>query len=134
MAELRYLGSATWSRVIQKEDDTFSHLVAVERGDTVEIEDRVATRWVDETPRQNRVFVYAGSDEDPYKDEYEEEVLGGNATPAPKLDMGSTSPGGVPQFETADSKVESDKRTAKSASTRTAPSGNANADAAAKSQ
>lgn len=74
MADLRYVGSATWTRVVTDKDGKFSRLENVEPNDIVEFSDKDAEHLCKpDAPRGYRVFVIAGSDEDPYQDEYNEE-------------------------------------------------------------
>ena len=75
MADLRYMGSATWTRVVVDKEGKFLRLDSVERGDIVEFSDKEAKHLCKpDTPRGYRVFVEAGSNEDPYRDEYKEET------------------------------------------------------------
>lgn len=121
MADIRYVGTASWTRVLTKDDGTFDRMITVKPGETVsDLDNDVAKKLSDPSvPRSLRSFVVANSDEDPYKDDYEEpynDSSNPQASDLPKLDMGSTRPGGEPQFElTAEQKAinEREERAAK---------------------
>src|SRR5688572_32605442 len=111
MGSIRYVGTATWTRVVTKDDGTFAKMVTVKPGETVDdLDSDTADKLSNpDVPRSLRSFVVAGSDEDPYKDDYEEpydEASNPQASNVPELDMGSTRPGGEPQFKlTAEQKA-----------------------------
>lgn len=133
MASIRYVGSANWTRVVTKDDGTFDRMVTVKPGETVDdLDNHTAEKLSDPAvPRSLRSFVVANSDEDPYKDDYEEpydDASNPQATRNPKLDMGSTRPGGEPQFELTAAQKEAADREAKAAQSR------ANANAEPKNQ
>lgn len=85
MASLRYVGTATWSRTVLKDDGSFERFVAVRPGDTVNDLDSAATDKLADvnTPRSLRNFVVANSSEDPYKNNQPE--VEGAVAPAPKV-------------------------------------------------
>lgn len=94
MADIRYLGSSTWSRVLCKDDGSFDRMVNVAPGESVSVPDEIAEVLANpSTPRHLRLFVYANSSEDPNSSNYEASrwaAVRGNATAYPELDMGST--------------------------------------------
>lgn len=115
MAGVRYVGTATWTRVLVKDDGTLDRMVAVKPGDVVDdLDSGTADKLSDPSvPRGLRNFVVANSHEDPYRDDYEEpynESSNAQATDNPKLDMGSTRPGGDPQFVLSPAEEENLKR------------------------
>jgi hypothetical protein len=123
MTSVRYVGTASWTRVLTKDDGTFDKMVAVKPGDVVDDLDKDTAEKLSDpsVPRSLRSFVVANSDEDPYKDDYEEpynDSSNPQASDIPKLDMGSTRPGGEPQFELTAEQKAINERQAKAASRR----------------
>lgn len=106
MASLRYVGSASWDRVILDDEGKFKELKKYYTGDVVEdlSDEQVEALANPATPRHFRTFVEVGGSEDPESDKFTPgpyEAVGGNASAYPKLDMGSTVTGdGAPQFLT----------------------------------
>lgn len=94
MPDVRYMGSAHWTQVVTKDDGKFDKTVNVAPGEVVSLTDAQANKLADPSvPRANRVFVMAGSSEDPESKDYEYskyDRVTGNASADPALDFGST--------------------------------------------
>lgn len=100
MAKVRYVGTAAWVRSIRDDKGNPTSTVAVVPGEVVELTDQQSGHLANQSvPRHLRVFVLAGTHEDPQSEKfvptrYDAVNTVGNASAFPEQDMGSTLPGG----------------------------------------
>jgi hypothetical protein len=69
MPDVRYMGKHHWTQVVLKDDGSFKEFNIVAPGESVSVSDDVATRLL-QGPRDARLFVAAGSSEDPNSKDY----------------------------------------------------------------
>jgi len=69
MPDVRYMGKHHWTQVVLKDDGSFKGFNNVAPGETVSVTDEQAQRLL-QGPRDARLFVAAGSSEDPNSKDY----------------------------------------------------------------
>lgn len=69
MPDVRYMGKHHWTKTVLKEDGTFKGYEIIQPGETVSVDEQAAERLLS-GPRDARLFVAAGSSEDPNSGDY----------------------------------------------------------------
>lgn len=109
MTDVRYLGSAHWTRTVLTEDGKFKKFENVAPGEVVSVEGDVAERLL-QGPLYNRLFVQAGGSEDPQSDDYRATRQIGDGGQYVSQDVarefGSTVPDGRVIFRTEEDNEE----------------------------
>jgi len=109
MTDVRYTGNAAWTRTAIGEDGKWTgKYEVVKPGEVVTLDDDVAERFL-QGPADRRLFVAAGSSEDPESNDYvrvRSIGSGGNPVIDPGQDLGSTTPDGRVIYRTEDDNPE----------------------------
>lgn len=109
MTDVRYTGNAAWTRTVIGDDGKWSGKYEITKpGEVVTLDDDVAERLL-QGPADRRLFVAAGSSEDPESDDYVRTRSigsGGNPVIDPGQDLGSTTPDGRVIYRTEDDNPE----------------------------
>ena len=110
MTDVRYLGSAHWTRTVLDDNGKFKEFEIIAPGEVFSAEGDVATRLL-QGPRYNRLFVQAGGPEDPNSEGYQNvrEIGSGGMYVSQDVgrELGSTTPDGRVIFRTEDDNEES---------------------------
>lgn len=69
MPDLRYMGKHHWTKTVLDDDGKFKKFEYIAPGETFSVDDDVAERFL-RGPRDARLFVAAGSSEDPSSEDY----------------------------------------------------------------
>lgn len=109
MTDVRYTGNSAWTRVVLGDDGKWTgKYEVVKPGEVVTLDDDVADRFL-QGPADRRLFVAAGSSEDPENKDYVRVRSmgdGGNPVLNPGQDLGSTTPDGRVIYRTEDDNEE----------------------------
>jgi len=115
MPDLRYMGKHHWTQTVLTDDGKFKEFNIVAPGETVTVDEKVAERFL-QGPRDGRLFVAAGSSEDPTSKDYvrskwDADVdipagAGMYVSPDPGREFGSTTPEGRVIFRTEEENEE----------------------------
>jgi hypothetical protein len=109
MTDVRYTGNSAWTRVVLGDDGKWTgKYEVVKPGEVVTVDDDVAERFL-QGPADRRLFVAAGSSEDPESKDYVRVRSvgdGGNPVIDPGQDLGSTTPDGRVIYRTEDDNEE----------------------------
>lgn len=113
MPDVRYMGKHHWTQTILDDDGKFKKFQNVAPGETISVDEDVAKRFLS-GPRDARLFVAAGSSEDPNSEDYvrskwDTDIIDGSGMYVSQdvgREFGSTSPDGRVIFRTEDDNKE----------------------------
>lgn len=118
MPDVRYMGKHHWTQSVLTEEGKFKEFKTVAPGETITVDEQVAQRFL-QGPRDTRLFVAAGSSEDPNSKDYvhskwDDEIIaeGGGAGAGMYVsqdvgrEFGSTVPDGRVIFRTEEDNEE----------------------------
>lgn len=113
MPDVRYMGKHHWTQTVLDDDGKFKKFNIVKPGETITVDEQVAERFL-QGPRDDRLFVAAGSSEDPNSKDYvrskwDTDIIAGAGNYVSQdvgREFGSTSPDGRVIFRTEDDNEE----------------------------
>lgn len=114
MPDLRYMGKHHWTQTVLDDDGKFKKFENIAPGEVFSVDEQVAERFL-QGPRDARLFVAAGSSEDPASDDYQPSkwdrdiftaATGQYVSEDHLREFGSTTPEGRAIFRTEDDNPE----------------------------